>query len=391
MTVTETLSAQAEPQAAELTCERVLETHDPVFYCRSVPNCVEGVVNRRFGRALPLGAGIWIALILLVVLVGGDLAQRLPHFPWPELGWLLLLVIEIGALLTFPEALWDELKNAAGKIDDLLYDADNAKVATWLEEHLVPPAHFAWCLVGAAVGIGSSIIVSQFHWAAAHFVPARVMGPRVLVPGHWTGAPFSVSYYVATAILGFFAFDVIRWVWRSPLVLRHISTYEQLRINKLAPADTPSVRAMSELLAKGSLRAAIGLALFAAPFVWIIADSPNHTFRGYLAIFAGVPTLLAFMTTIYFSFVPQNWITEIMAAQQARVLEAISEPRLIDGDVTRPSEELDKTIKLYQTFAGGPIKPPAAQATTRNLAKVLLAIAPYAAAFAAKIAHVTIA
>jgi hypothetical protein len=365
---------------APRTCQAVLDERDPHFYCLSVPAGVAARLEKQRWWRESHPAGVLIGLVLVVVLVIADLAQRLPHFPWPEVGWLVLILVEIGALLTLPATLWKRLKEAATTLDDLLYDEDNAEVAAWLDRKLVPPAHLAWCLLGVGVGVGASVVVSNFHWAGAR-----------LISGRYVGAPFSVSYYVATGILGFFAFDVIRWVWRSPVVLRYVAkNCPVLRINKLAPADTPSVRKMSELLASGSLRAALGLAMFAAPFVWIIADSPNHKYRLDLALFTGAPMLVALVTAAYFSFVPQRWLTSMLAAQQARVLDGIARPRFIDGEVDQPSDELDRAIKLYQTIAAGAVQTPAARATIRNVGKVVLAVAPYVAAFVAKMLHLKV-
>jgi hypothetical protein len=130
--------------------------------------------------------------------------------------------------------------------------------------------------------------------------------------------------------------------------------------------------------------------MFAAPFVWIIADSPNHEYRFDLALFTGAPMLVALVTAVYFSFLPQRWLTGMLAAQQARVLDEIARPRFIDGEVDQPSDELDRAIKLYQTIAAGPVQTPAAQATIRNVGKVVLAVAPYVAAFVAKMLHLKV-
>jgi hypothetical protein len=344
--------------AGKLPCERVLSSAEPRFYAYQAPRLVRGLEpsESRFVVALaPL-----VLLLGLELLVGHGLDS-------PRFWWLSLLAAEIAAILILPRLIWEQAVSASIQLDLLLEDGEREQMAHWLEGKLDPFGHLALCLLGAAGGVIGTAL------AAPHVRHS-----------------FDLVYYAAAALLGFLATDVVRWVWRAPMVLVRLRKCQRLSVNQLAPVDTPSIQAMSALSVRAARAGGVGIFLFAAPLIWIVTTSKGGSSQTTIGLLCIPPLLVAFATEAYLAFAPQIWLSQLVSSQLARIKAEIAEPfTRTEVDVDELLRDWDNRGRLFAAVSSAPTQTRDRVTLARDAGKVLLAVSPYAIAAASKLLHLS--
>lgn len=270
--------------------------------------------------------GIYVFLVAWCLLAGLSIAKRLER-----------LVPDLRALI--PD------------------DTDGETLRSFLQGELKFRKQLWICIVIAALGAAGTGVAMELvdfnkdGWLHHH-------------PG-WT-------WYVILFAAGLLATDGATWLVRLPCIVGKLSGASRLNVLLHAPAQTPGIRALSDLYSLAGFWAAGGFVLVSLPFVWAMLVVNGKTF---LVIDAVLVSLVVVMV-LWVALGAQFWLSRLVARERDRVADQIA----LSLPTTDPLELLDpKKVPLRQLFdsvVGASPTTVQGRDALREASKVVVAVLP---------------
>ena len=259
-----------------------------------------------------------------------------------NLTWLSYSSILLFFLFQFPKSAWEKLILISDSIDDMfINNKQREKYTEFLRKLLDIKNQIILSFFGTAISIITILIFSP--------VLEKVMN---------LGVPF----YICVGLTGGLGINSIFWMWNIPLQIRYLSKFEKVNVNWNDPSSTRGIRNLSLLLGLSSIYAAIGLALFNFPLLWVLFELKPDSF--ITTLLYSIALLGSFSTVLFLTIAPQYWLYKIIFREKCNIIDQLSKEIRIDltkheNDKALGWGNLENKINIFnavknsQTFAFG--------------------------------------
>ncbi len=319
-------------------------------------------LSKRIGRPLPDHYGI-IIIAGIPFIVDAPLSVVDMHTSGIAMFWVIYYVTLSCLLFVFSTIAWKYFVHTWEQLSSIIESESEVEhIKLWMNRRL-----------SLSMQIGLSLIAGTTSVYVLY-----LLSP--LFAGH---VNFGVASYIQVFINSFFGMAVVYWLWHVPLFVRELHKLDSINLLWYSPVDTDVIQRMTNLLAKSSVYALIGMVLTVFPPLYYIDKlaSPG------IVITTGLVFFFSGATVIFISIFPQYWIIEIVTNSKDRVLQKLS--LVIPSDIS-PEKITDPLINqkilLYHQIKNSHISILDHKIIINYIISVLLAFFPYLLSIGRKIA-----